>query len=206
MCFVQLSRPAVSTGSRGGILAHCMNHWRQKSDALYRHDAMGFHGTSCFPGCDYRTSNDRSHGSWQGGSLMSWDLRLEARAQKSQQSQKSGLQDLSQLVLLGVGEPFQLWSFDLWSEGGGVYEWVGDRHCSIMFNLSKHGIRGYMWQKTPKPQGQIGSWHEQEAIPETSMQMDLFATTDCRILHTHIYVYIIHSIYEIMCAYTYIYI
>lgn len=63
-----------------------------------------------------------------------WDLRQE----KSQQSQKSGLQDLSQLVLLGVGEPFQLWSFDLWSEGGGVYEWVGDRHCSIMFNLSKH--------------------------------------------------------------------
>ena len=47
VCFVQLSRPAVSTGSRGGILAHCMNHWRQKSDALYRHDAMGFHGTSC---------------------------------------------------------------------------------------------------------------------------------------------------------------
>jgi hypothetical protein len=98
VCFVQLSRPAVSTGSRGGILAHCMNHWRQKSDALYRHDAMGFHGTSCFPGCDYpivttrktgcayRTSNDRSHGSWQGGSLMSWDLRLEAR-EKSAKSE-----------------------------------------------------------------------------------------------------------------------
>ena len=64
-----------------------------------------------------------------------WDLR-QVRAQKSQQS---GLHDLS-LVTGTARSSKALSALKLplvkrrpW----GVYEWLGDRHCSIMLNLSK---------------------------------------------------------------------
>ena len=143
---------------------------------LYRHDAMPFHGTGCFPGCDYRTA--RCPQPWKLVKVGASWLAIRDLGQVRSKVSKVRNQDCKiclQLVLLGDGEPFQALELRLVKRRrwGLRLSW---RQTLIKHVHSMKTDMAYaedMCQKTCKRQGQIGSWHEQVALPETSMPMDL---------------------------------